>query len=238
MMQPAVEELRVAGRVSRKFVITSVSDGTSFWSYFADGSPIVIEGYAGWQVVNRPKAIGITEWQGRNPMAIEIPFMIDYWVSGLDAPGVACEAQVASLEKLCGVGKHFEQPPICTVDGNGVIPHDLTIDPGTRWVIEQVTWDRSMELRHWYTGRRLRCGGTIQIRQYVSVSPLLHKIKPHRGPKPRIYIVKRGDTHAKIAKKFYHDARKWHIIADANHMRDRRKLKVGQRLKIPRLKHH
>jgi len=223
-------------RVSRQFRIISEADGTTFTCNFADGSPIVVEGYAGWQVVNRPKAIGLVEWQGRNPMAIEIPFLIDYWRSGLDNPGIHGEAQVARLEKLCGVGKHWEAPPVCKVDGDGVIPHDYTLDPGTRWVIENVTWDRSLELRHYYTGRRLRCGGTIQIRQYVLPTAILRTIKSKdRAYTPKVYIVKKGDTLSKIARWFYHDPHKWKVIADANHLRDRRTLRVGKRLKIPRL---
>lgn len=221
-------------QVSRSFTIKSEVDGTKFTSHFADGSPIVIEGYAGWQVISRPRNIGIVEWQGRNPMAIEIPFLIDYWQSGLDRPGVHCEAQVATLEKLCGVGSS-SQPPICTVDGDGVIPHDHTLWKGGRWVIEQVTWDRGVELRNSTSGRRLRCGGTIQIRQFVAAQDVIRKVKPkQRASVPKTYIVKKGDTLSKIAKWFYKDANRWTLIADANHLRDRRSLRVGQRLKIPR----
>jgi len=224
-------------KVSRYFTITSEADGTKFTSAFADGSPLVVEGYAGWQVINRPRDIGIVEWQGRNPMAIEIPFMLDYWASATDVddPGVQCEAQVSALEKLCGVGSH-DQPPVCKVDGDGVIPHDHTIWPQGHWVVENVTWDRGVELRHWYTGRRLRAGGTIQIRQFIVPTDILRTIKKRdRAYKPKVYIVKKGDTLNKVAKWFYKDPHKWKVIADVNHLRDRRTLRIGQRLKIPNL---
>jgi nucleoid-associated protein YgaU len=220
--------------VSRNFTITSEADGTKFTCTFADGSPIVVEGYAGWQVINRPRDIGIVEWQGRNPMAIEIPFIIDYWRSGSDTPGIHCEAQVARLEKLCGVGSRT-QPPICKVDGDGVIPHDYSIWTQGRWIVENVTWDRSLELRNNVTGRRLRCGGTIQIRQFIIPRDILRTItSKSTAYKPKVYIVKKGDTLNKIAKWFYKDPSKWKVIADANHLRDRRTLRVGKRLKIPR----
>lgn len=220
--------------VNSKFTITSEDDGTEFTATFADGSPLVIEGYGGWQVVPRPREIGVVEWQGRNPIAIEIPFIIDYYMSGIDNPGINCEEKVTKLEKLCGVGTSY-QPPICRVDSGGVIPHDHTIWPTGRWVIEQVQWDRAIELRAGNTGRRLRCGGTLQIRQFVVARNILRRIKKNdKARKPKTYVVKKGDTLSKIALYFYKDPNKWKLIADANKMRDRRSLSIGQRLKIPR----
>lgn len=224
-------------KVDQIFYITSEEDGTSFHASFADGAPLVTEGYAGWQIVARPRMVGLTEWQGRNPIAIEIPFMIDYWVSSaaIDHPGITCEDQVSRLEKLCGIGTN-RQPPICRVNSGGVIPHDIVFRPHMKWVIENVTWDRSVELRHGTTGRRLRCGGTIIIREFVTTRDILRKIKPtDRAVKPRIYVVKKGDTLSKIAAHYYHDPSKWKIIADANGMRDRRSLSRGRHIKVPHL---
>jgi len=45
--------------------------------------------------------------------------------------------------------------------------------------------------------------------------------------------VKSGDTLAKIAKKFYGDARKYTLIAEVNDMSDPDKIRVGQVLDIP-----
>jgi len=103
-------------------------------------------------------------------------------------------------------------------------------------VIEQVSWDRSIEIRSADSGRRLRCGGMLTIRQFPEQTNILRKIGPKtRATKPKIYIVKKGDTLSSIAaqKRVYGDANKWKRIADANHMRDRRSLYVGQRLIIP-----
>jgi len=217
------------------FIIEAVDHSTRFEGGFADGSPIVTEGYGGWQVTNRPREIGITEWSGRNPMAIEIPFRIEHWMDDdEDAPGVACEREVRNLEALCGLGGHA-QPPICKVDGHGIIPHDDSVAPGShQWVIENVTWDRDIELRSGTSGRRVRCGGTIVIRQYIYPSDVFRRITSRsRAQKPKVYIVKRGDTLSKIAKQMYGDPNKWKRIADANKIRDRRNLKIGQHLKIP-----
>lgn len=56
------------------------------------------------------------------------------------------------------------------------------------------------------------------------------------GDKLKFYIVKKGDTLQSIAamKRVYGDASKWRKLADANKIRDPKKLKVGTRLRIPR----
>lgn len=220
------------------FRIWSIDNTISFQANFGDGAAIVTEGYAGWSVTARPKDVGVVDWQGRNPMAIEIPFLLDYYTeaapgSGRDNPGADCENQVTNLEALCGIGSHA-QPSVCYVDGYGRIPHDYTIYNKNQWVIEQVTWDRGQEIRSAYSGRRLKCGGTLTIRQYITASDILHRISPtQRATPPRTYKVKRGDNLTKIAAKFYGDANQWKKIADANKLRDPRSLKIGMTIKIP-----
>lgn len=51
---------------------------------------------------------------------------------------------------------------------------------------------------------------------------------------PKFYVVKKGDTLSAIAKRFYGETSFWRRIADANKIRDPRKLKVGTRLTLPR----
>lgn len=221
-----------------KFFIQSLDEGTLFEADLGDGAPIITEGYAGWRTVDRPRDISIVEWAGRVPFLIEIPFFLDYYMEEIKTgPGINCEQQVSNLETLCGVGGHA-RPPICRVNGRGLIPHDE--DSAGRgvhqWVIEQVEWDRTLEVRARTTGRRLQCGGNVSIRKFVEARDILKRISPTaRAVVPKNYRVKAGDTLSKIAAKMYGDASKWKIIADANHIRDRRRLRVNQVLKIPQL---
>ena len=235
---PSAPSVRIPGPrpTLSVFSITSTAGDVEFTAFFADGSPLVTDGYGGWNVVQRPREIGIVEWVGRNPMQIEIPFMIDHWMDDDDdGPGIKTETMIKKLESLCGIGGH-QMPPICVVDGAGVIPHDDTNAPGLHlWVVENVAWDRGMELRSGSSGRRMRCGGTITIRQYLTASDILSRLGPKsKARKPEIYIVKSGDTLAKIAALKYDDPNKWKRIADANNLRDSRSLFVGKHLKIPR----
>lgn len=222
------------------FYIQSIDEGTIFRSELGDGPAVVTEGYAGWKVTDRPREIGITEWAGRNPMAIEIPFELNFLMEPIASlPGEDCELQVTNLETLCGIGGHT-RPPVCRVDGAGLIPHDET-NAGRgvhQWVIEQLSWTRESEVRSSGSGRRLKCGGNIVIRQYIDASDILQRVSATaRAVKYKTYRVKSGDSLSSIAakKEIYGDARKWKIIADANNLRDRRNIHVNQLLKIPPL---
>lgn len=59
--------------------------------------------------------------------------------------------------------------------------------------------------------------------------------KDRKGGKwPKSHTVKAGDTLAAISVRYYDEASSWRRIADANGIRDPRKLQVGKKLKIPR----
>jgi nucleoid-associated protein YgaU len=47
------------------------------------------------------------------------------------------------------------------------------------------------------------------------------------------YIVKKGDTLSLLAKRFYHDAGKFHLIQDANENLKYQGLLEGSRIRIP-----
>lgn len=51
--------------------------------------------------------------------------------------------------------------------------------------------------------------------------------------RPKFYTFKKGDTLQEIAKRFYGKASAWQKIADANKIRDPKKIKVGTKLRLP-----
>lgn len=219
------------------FTIESI--GVPEYSFTADigfAPPIVVDGYGGWEVEAVPKDVGMTIWQGRQPIAIEIPFMLDNWRRVSGDPGVEVEQEIVQLNRLTGLGRPG-QPPICTVDSHGLIPHDHHGDPGMHWVVENLTWDADVEIRN-SVGNRVRCGGTITIRQHIAHDTLDHLKVSRRAShgRSKVYVVRTGDTLSKIAKRkdVYGNAAKWRKIADANHIRDpHAKLKRGRHLRIP-----
>lgn len=56
-----------------------------------------------------------------------------------------------------------------------------------------------------------------------------------QAPRAKTYVVKKGDSLSKIAKKMYGDADRWTEIWNANkgRIKDKNKLTVGQKLTIP-----
>jgi LysM repeat protein len=50
----------------------------------------------------------------------------------------------------------------------------------------------------------------------------------------RTYTVRKGDTLTKISQKYYGTASKWRKIADANKIKNPNKIRIGQKLKIPK----
>lgn len=60
---------------------------------------------------------------------------------------------------------------------------------------------------------------------------LKHDIEAKTGSQD--YTVQPGDNLSKISKHFYGDANKYPVIAEANHLDDPDKIKVGQKLVIP-----
>jgi LysM domain len=227
-----------------------------FKASYGQGPPVVSDGYGGWEVTGRPRDIGLTEWKGRNPMAIQIPFMIDNYIESVRrdpdswdnhaGPGVLVEQQVTSLERLCGIGGS-DVPPTFKLFSDGVIPHDHETYPSGQWVVENVDWDADLEIRN-TVGNRVRCGGTLTIRQFIKphvygrygIGGRRRRRVAKKGAagyyQGRTYITKKGDTLPKIAKRkdVYGDATKWRKIARKNNIRDpHKKLKTGTRLGIP-----
>lgn len=57
--------------------------------------------------------------------------------------------------------------------------------------------------------------------------------EPEPEPEAEVYVVQKGDTLGKIARRFYGSAGAWGRIAEANGIKDPRRIKVGMKLNIP-----
>ena len=61
-----------------------------------------------------------------------------------------------------------------------------------------------------------------------------HAPPPVRAPPAGTYTIRRGDTLIAIAAQFYGDGSQWSVIAQANPTADPTRLRVGQKIKLPR----
>jgi hypothetical protein len=202
-------------------------------------APIPIAGYGGWSRVARPRRRALTEWVGRDSISMEFEFLIDTWE---DRQGDWTEAKIRSLERMAGIGipNTDPQPPLIEVDGRPepLIPFGKKRNPGKKWFVDTLTWDKDSFI-YGSTGNRRRAGGTVVVTEFVE-DERLDPIKRRRGGKGKKgrrkkYRVKEGDTLSKIAarKDVYGNAKLWRRIAKANNIRDPKNLKVGRELKIP-----
>lgn len=208
--------------------------------------PQVVSAYGGWQVTQRPRKIGLTDWVGRDPL--KVAFNIMFEGSGR-LPGVQTERRCRILEAMAGLDSDDPEPPLLIVDGGGGIPHDYTRASHVTWVIETLDWSEDEEIRN-HAGNRTRALANVTIMQYSEEERLAgfsaaHDVrkkkratrkkstKSKRGSDDKSHTVKQGETLSTIAANRLGNYRRWKEIADLNNIRDPNFIKVGQKLKLP-----
>lgn len=94
--------------------------------------PVVPTGFGGVEAVTRPGRVGRASYQGRPPLGLTIPLLLDGWHRQRSV-----EAQITVINGLLGVhadakGRESGRPPLMIVEGFGV-PHSFTREPFRRW---------------------------------------------------------------------------------------------------------
>jgi hypothetical protein len=128
------------------------SDGKTVKVLRGDGAPKATDGFGGWEVVNRPRRIGLTQWNGRSPYGMDVPILFD------DIDG--CETEISKLFQMA-VGYDYLPPPTVQIDGAVPIK-------GAKWVINGIDWGDDV---HWnQTGNqkpfRTRQDATVHLLEY------------------------------------------------------------------------
>jgi LysM repeat protein len=231
-----------------EFYIQSFDPSHYFTAELGDAAPLPdSDSYGGWGVTAIPKRMGLTEWAGRNPMGVALDFIIDRLNSGEDGAGIYVAGQRDELEKIAGTGSREDEPPACIVNTGGVMPNDYVHASHVRWIIESIDWDKALTVNSAASGRPVRIGGTIHLRQYNHDDLLdaykgpasKNKDKNKKGKNKsktttaKTYRVKAGDTLHSIAARTLGSSTKWKEIADLNNIRNSRSLKINQVLKLP-----
>lgn len=217
-----------------KFSVTFTADGIgSVTALLGDTPANLASGYGGWTVVSRQRKIGLTVWQGKDPLRFAVAVLFDGYIDG-----VSQEVPISRLSRMALPPSDGGEPPVVKVAGLG-IPK-----PGpTEWVIESLAWGSNVVVDTANNGvtARLRQDCVVNLLQYIDDDRVAFKgLKPaqvstgkSKAGWPKTYVAGRGDTLNTIAKKFYGDASKWKKIGDANSIRDPRSVKKGQKLRIP-----
>lgn len=174
------------------------------------------DGLGGWDTEERPSNVSITEWNGADPIRMDLPLLFDGYST--DSP---VDQDYSRILRLGRKRDGTERPPIFRV--SGPIPFS-----GERFVVEN-TPDFADTIKN-DAGQLLRFSVVLPLLEYVSAE----RVKFTKKARYRqFYTVKKGENLRKIAVKLYKDASKAQKIGKLNGIRDtRRELKVGLKLRL------
>jgi LysM repeat protein len=194
-------------------------DNLDVTGFIGKDGPKIVDGFGGFTLQARRRRTSAVVWSGRNPFAMDLPIMIDNFRDNTSIEGI-----ISDLVQMALPLGQFEPPPRVRIQGEAIPYTNLD------WVIESITEGASIRN---HNGNRVRYEAVVKLRSFVDVS-ILQKSQSGGGKGPRIYVVKKGDTLSSIAAKLLGKASRWVEIARMNGIRDPKKIKVGQKLKVPR----
>jgi hypothetical protein len=205
-----------------KFFYTFVpSFGAPVTMLRGDGTPKIVGGLGGWNLVQRPRRVSLTQWGGTDPYQMDVPVLFD-GVRGY----VSVEDDIRRLNAMA-FGSDYNEPPTVTIVG--ALPVG-----GATWVIsgidygDDVMWDEAGSGR----GIRYRQDAIVHLVEYEAEARLKITVT---NSLPNIYVVTRkGETLRGIAKLMYGNANKWKAIKAANPViRDPNKLPLHLKIRLP-----
>ncbi len=188
----------------------------------------------GWTQIQRMWRRSVTEWQGAQGLELQLPFMFDQYrynpLTGQSRRSI--ENELAKLETLAEYQQNLRRTPIFTIDGYGVVPHDIHQDGGKLWVCGALDLGDDYIINH--DGNRCRQVGTFNAIEWIPEQILQSRNFLPTKTVPPTYRIKKRDTLVKIAVFYYGDGSRWRDIAKLNHIRDPNHLKPGKTIKLPR----
>lgn len=194
----------------------------SVTAMFGGGPAQMTGGIGGWVTEERPGLHPAVWWKGATLYEQTVPFIFEK--RAIDG---SVEPEVAALRALGGREGAYDPPPVLAIRGRGLHRPDLD------WIMSEIEWGDAE--RRERDGRRVYQEGTVTLLQYSPVVGVVESAaKRARKPRGRTYIVRHGDTLAKIAAK-QHVKGGWKVLAKLNHIRDPNRLQkyLGKPIKLP-----
>lgn len=193
-------------------------------------------GVGGWAEVTHPKRPSSIEYVGQPLRTLTIDALFDGWQRQ-----ASVEEPLRILDVWGSIPPGRTEPP--------VLQFDYANYGALRWVVNDLA--RGDLLRR-ADGLRVRQFITIELLEYRETAIFLSPVKraapapsrpgapgrpssgPAVAPSGRTYTVKAGDTLQRIAQQQLGKASRWPEIARLNNLRDPNKIKVGQKLRLPK----
>jgi hypothetical protein len=175
-----IRSVRTVLTRKRLRVPASAAKSESFHALAGDQAPLIADGYAKFEIVDRPERVGLSHFTGYSPTAMDVAIVFDNVLSG---EGVNIEQDIRLLERMAGrgafAGSAVGPPPVIRVsstNGNGdvvpLIPSNYqwsSQNPtAPLWRISGLDWDAE-PLRN-NSGNRIRQKVTVNLQQHTSLS--------------------------------------------------------------------
>jgi len=103
------------GRITFK----SKDPNMSFTCWLGNDGVKPTGGYGGWDIVPRPRRLSLVQWNGRDPLQMDIDIVIDGYAKSHQGDSV--EKEVEILEKMA-FSEDFDDPPVVKISG-AAVPH-------------------------------------------------------------------------------------------------------------------
>lgn len=198
------------------------------------GPATVAAGYASWEVLDRPRRVGLPVFQGHAPYAMTLPLLLDGFIAQ-----TTVEAEIARLERMARLVPGAGRPPV--VRAAGPLPRGAMTD----WVVSALEWGDGV-IRSPEDGRRLRQDVTVTLIQFVEADVVVERSPALRAraraaasrtgrpaPDP-VRVVRQGERSlTQIAARELGAASRWREIARLNGIRDPKAIRPGQPLRMP-----
>lgn len=219
-------------------------------------SPPTVTGDGGWSVVNRPKKVGFTSWEGYSPRTMSLKIMFDGFIDNASQ-----DLRYAYLHKIMRNPTSASRHPAPVRIKGAAVPFETLV-----WVIQGIEEDSTTILRG-DSGELLRIEVTLSLLEYIQADVLVSNVtspvaKAVAGgalagaaagsaatggalagavaagattaaPSGRSHTVKVGDTLWGIATKYLGAGKRYTEIAALNGIKDPNRVPVGTVLKIP-----
>lgn len=195
---------------AKKYYATFTSDSGLFVQVLmGDSAAYLTGGFGGWEVVDRPRRIGMVRFKGRDPLRQDIPVRFE----GV-REHIGQEVPIATLIRMSMIPAENQTPPLIDIDGP-VMREDLA------WVIEDITFDNQNTIWEEIGGTpvRTRQDAVVHLLEYVDDDVIITAPTPAivaGGGKTKKTITSSGQTAKQLAQIAYGDPNAYFLIFGAN----------------------
>lgn len=165
---------------------------------------------------------------GRKPLTL---------VDGEALAGIDLAFQLAHFDHQTPVEGQIDRLRRIAESGQRVTVLGMSPQERGPWRIDDLSI--SGELRRQGTNELTRATVTLSLVEASDANPKVGPVSGGHGGKggkrPKFYTIRKGDTLRKIANRFYGDPGVWRQIAKANGIKNPDKLKVGRKIKLPKI---